>query len=102
MQPISKLVLVTGPNGYLGTHVVAQLLQQGYKVRAAVRSQTTADKMLNVHAKHGDSLTITIVPDITTEGAFDEAVKGVNGVSADCFLLAHLHTLTSISPRSCI
>ncbi|WP_158548104.1 NAD-dependent epimerase/dehydratase family protein [Desertihabitans brevis] len=31
-------MLVTGANGYLGTHTTAALLEQGHRVRAAVRT----------------------------------------------------------------
>lgn len=81
MSSNSSLILVTGPNGYIGTHVVQQLLASGYNVRAAVRSETAAKEMKQVHAKHEPQLTTTIVPDITTPGAFDEAVKDVDAVS---------------------
>ncbi|GAA4380964.1 SDR family oxidoreductase [Paeniglutamicibacter cryotolerans] len=34
-----ELVLVTGGTGFLGAHCVAQLIQQGYRVRTTVRSR---------------------------------------------------------------
>ncbi|KHO12608.1 oxidoreductase [Latilactobacillus curvatus] len=41
---MTKNVLVTGGNGYLGLHIILQLLNQGYHVRATLRQldkQTT-------------------------------------------------------------
>jgi nucleoside-diphosphate-sugar epimerase len=37
------LVLLTGPNGFVGAHVLDRLLSEGYKVRGTVRSQAKAD-----------------------------------------------------------
>ena len=56
-------------------------LDRGYNVRATVRSQSSADKVKKTHGHYGDKLSFAIVPDVQTPGAFDEAVKGVQGVS---------------------
>ena len=36
--PLDSLILVTGANSWLGTHIVDQLLSYGYRVRGTVRS----------------------------------------------------------------
>ena len=71
-------VLPTGANGYLGSHILAQLLSDpsGPLVRAVVRSQAKADR---VRADFGHTnaarLSFAIVPDITTSGAFNHAFE---------------------------
>lgn len=43
-------VCVTGATGYLGSHVVKQLLDQGYRVRAMVRDPDNADNVGHLRA----------------------------------------------------
>lgn len=76
-----KLILVTGASGYVAAHVLNEFLENGYSVRGTVRSKSTADKVRKTHAKYGDKLSFAIVEDIAAPGAFNEAVKGVDGVS---------------------
>ncbi len=80
----SQLILLTGASGFVAAHVLNSLLQHGYKVRGTVRSEATADKVRKTHSHllKGDAsrLTFAIVPDVAATGAFDEAVKGVDGV----------------------
>jgi nucleoside-diphosphate-sugar epimerase len=75
------LVLVTGANGYIASHVVDVLLEQGYRVRGSVRAQKT---WLNDYFdnKYGTGKFETvIIPHLEDEGAFQEAVRGVSGVA---------------------
>lgn len=74
-------VLVTGGSGYIAAHVLNSFLSRGYNIRATVRSQNSAEKVKKTHSQYADQLTFAIVEDITKQGAFDEAVKGVDGVS---------------------
>ena len=46
-------VLVTGGTGFLGTHTVARLLADGYRVRTTVRSLDRTDEVLGALAKAG-------------------------------------------------
>ncbi|EJT76011.1 hypothetical protein GGTG_05936 [Gaeumannomyces tritici R3-111a-1] len=88
----SELVLITGATGHVGSATLLHLLRAGYMVRAAVRSQDKAAKILarariqqalaangsRVEASTGRSsqLTFVVVPDITAPGAYDEAARG--------------------------
>ncbi len=75
-----ELILVTGANGYIASHVVDTLLDQGYNVRGTVRADK---KWLNQYfeQKYGKGRFETqIIPVMDEESAFDEAVKGVSGI----------------------
>ncbi|KAI0901029.1 putative cinnamoyl-CoA reductase [Annulohypoxylon nitens] len=80
----SPNLLITGVTGFLGFKVLTGALQEGYTVRAAVRSIEKA-KTLSSHPKivalgKADKLSFVEVPDICAEGAYDQAIKGVTYV----------------------
>ena len=68
-------VLLTGANGFVGSHILEQLLSRGLSVRAVIRSQSKAAQVLADFPTAGSALDFGIVPDITTPGAFDEVVQ---------------------------
>ena len=68
-------VLLTGANGFVGSHVLDQLLARGFSVRSIVRSQAKAQQVLSDFPNFGTRLDFGIIPDITAPGAFDEVVK---------------------------
>jgi nucleoside-diphosphate-sugar epimerase len=78
----NKLVLITGANGHIGFRVVVSALQAGYKVKAVVRSQEKADRVLaaksikELDAK--ENLTFAFVSDMLAAGAYDAAVQDVD------------------------
>ncbi|KAG6329779.1 hypothetical protein ID866_9311 [Astraeus odoratus] len=79
VQPPCK-VLVTGANGFTGIWAVKHLLESGYSVRGAIRSAKKGEYLLHYFASYGEKFEISVVEDITKEGAFDESVKGVSAV----------------------
>jgi nucleoside-diphosphate-sugar epimerase len=79
VQPGSK-VLVTGANGYIAIWVVRTLLEQGYAVRGTVRSEAKGHHLKKSFEKYGDKFETVVVEDITKDGAFDEAVKGIDAI----------------------
>ncbi|KAM3077216.1 hypothetical protein ACMFMG_003319 [Clarireedia jacksonii] len=91
--PKGSTVLVTGVNGYIGSHVADQLLLAGYRVRGTTREASKAAKLLDIWEKRygKDRVELAIVPDMAAKGAFNEAVKGVSGV-------AHVASNVSFSP----
>lgn len=64
----------------IGYRVLVQLLEEGYTVRTAVRTQAGSDriKTLKPTQPYLDRIASIIVPDNTVPGAYDEAVQGVN------------------------
>ncbi|KAE9372099.1 Nadph-dependent carbonyl reductase from Sporobolomyces Salmonicolor [Stipitochalara longipes BDJ] len=78
-----RIVLVTGISGFLGSHVADQFLEAGYKVRGTARELPKVDAIKKVFdSKYGEGrVEVVVVPDITVDGAFDEAVKGVHAVA---------------------
>lgn len=77
--PKGSTVLVTGANGYIGSHVVDQLLLAGYKVRGTVRDATKAKWAHDLFEKRygPGKFESVVVPDMTVDGAYDEAAKGM-------------------------
>jgi nucleoside-diphosphate-sugar epimerase len=66
----------------VGFRILIEALQRGYKVRAAVRNQGGVDKIKSHHliSPYQNQLEFIIVPNITVDGVYDEAVKGVAGI----------------------
>ncbi|PVF97744.1 NAD-binding protein [Serendipita vermifera] len=76
----SSKVLLTGASGFLGAQILKTLLDQGFFVRVAVRSESKTTYIRSHFHEYDGKFEFVIVKDITTPGAFDEAVKGVDGI----------------------
>ncbi|GAA5987316.1 hypothetical protein JCM11641_002681 [Rhodosporidiobolus odoratus] len=76
-----QLVLVSGTSGFLGSEVTLQFLRAGFRVRGTVRSQDKADKWEKKYGNFDGRLEWALVEDIAANGAFDEAIKGVDIVA---------------------
>ena len=74
-------VLITGANGYLAVWVVKKYLEAGYSVRGTVRSLSKSAFLTEKFSNYGDRFELVVVEDITKDGAFDEAVKGVDVIA---------------------
>jgi len=75
-------VLVTGATGYIGSHVVEELLAAGYDVRETSRTKDKAAYLTDlIDKKFGRGrLEIAEVPDMIADDAYTDAVKGVSGI----------------------
>ncbi|KAL5531910.1 hypothetical protein ACEPAF_5473 [Sanghuangporus sanghuang] len=85
-------VLVTGANGFIAAWVVRTLLENGFSVRGTVREESKATFLRNLLKDDVEkgTLEFVVVPNMTTTGAFDNAVKGVNPIIHPASP-AHLH-----------
>ncbi|KAF9064341.1 hypothetical protein BDP27DRAFT_1384769 [Rhodocollybia butyracea] len=79
--PSGGKILVTGANGYIATWVVRRLLEKGYTVRGTVRSEEKAVHLNKTFAHYKEKYETVVVEDIIKEGAFDEAVIGIDGIA---------------------
>jgi nucleoside-diphosphate-sugar epimerase len=78
---VGKTVLIDGATSFVATPVIMEFLEHGYKVRAQVRSESSADKVRETFPEVGEEkLEFVIVKDIMAEGAYKDAVQGVIGV----------------------
>ncbi len=91
--PKGSTILVTGINGFIASHIGAQLLKAGYRVRGTVRDESKADMIRDVYKKRHrlENFEAVIVPDISAPSAFDEAVK-------TCSAIAHVASYLGFSP----
>lgn len=80
----SPTLLITGVTGFIGFKVLVEALEQGYTIRAAVRS-IEKSKTISLHPKilaagGQDKLSFVEVPDICRQSAYDEALRGISHV----------------------
>lgn len=58
-------VLVSGANGFIGCHVVQNLLDNNYAVRGVVRSSAKGRYLSELFKSFGEKFELAIVQDIT-------------------------------------
>lgn len=67
------VVLITGANGFIGSHIVDRMLQEGYHVRGLVRKSSDLSLLQDMDIE-------LIYGDVTEPKSLEDAVKGANVV----------------------
>jgi nucleoside-diphosphate-sugar epimerase len=93
-----KTVLVTGASGFIGQALVKTLCQNGYEVRATVRSESALHLMSQFKEQLKlKKLTTLNLGELSSNTIWDEAIKGV-GTIIHCAARAHVLHETSSNP----
>ncbi|KAJ5930952.1 hypothetical protein N7466_006445 [Penicillium verhagenii] len=79
-SPEDRYILVTGSTGFIGAHVVDNLLARGFRVRGATRSAQKGEQMKAARPHYASKLDFVVVEDFTKTGVFDSAMDGIDGV----------------------
>ena len=75
----NDLVLVTGGTGFLGTHVIAQLLASGYRVRTTVRDLERERELRGALARAGVARDVDLAlvrAELSEDAGWSDAVAG--------------------------
>ena len=80
MNSEQTTVVVTGGSGYIGTHIIEQLLSQGFRVVATVRS-TDAEERVRQSLRNSNTSFLSFVhAELTSDEGWDDAVRGATYV----------------------
>ncbi|RDW65654.1 uncharacterized protein DSM5745_09393 [Aspergillus mulundensis] len=79
--PVGSTILVTGANGYIGSHVCNILLSLGYRVRGSVRSPKPWLTAFFDASYGRGRFEAVIIPCLSESEAWESAVDGVQGIA---------------------
>ncbi|KAK0192981.1 hypothetical protein F5146DRAFT_526612 [Armillaria mellea] len=79
MSSSSKLIFVTGGTGFIGFHILSQLLDKGYSVRAAARGPKVDVLKKALSVKYSKNFEVVEVADVAS-GDLSQYLKGVDGI----------------------
>ncbi|KAI0010492.1 hypothetical protein F4779DRAFT_627188 [Xylariaceae sp. FL0662B] len=75
-SPLSGKVLLTGGSGFIASHILDTLLENGFDVVVTTRSEQKGRRIVeSVDAIHQKHLSYVVVTDISRVGAFDAVFK---------------------------
>jgi nucleoside-diphosphate-sugar epimerase len=97
--PTGSIVVVSGANGNIASHIVDQLIKTGYIVRGTVRdvkkNTWLIEHFSNVYGP--GKIELVQVSDMSISGCFDDAVKGASG-----FIHTATPVMENIDPNAVI
>ncbi len=77
---MSKTVVVTGASGFIGKHIVKELLAHGYTVRGSVRSDAKAEETRAAVGPDGLDRLSFVNLDLLSDDGWDEALVGADAL----------------------
>jgi nucleoside-diphosphate-sugar epimerase len=75
-----RYVLVTGATGFIGAHVVDNLLARGFSVRGSTRSKEKGEQMMAARPQYASKLDFVVIEDFTEVGVFDSVMEDIDAV----------------------
>ena len=75
-----KLIFITGATGYIGSHLVGDVLKAGHRVRLAVRNEERSQLIKDIYPSALNRIEFVFVPDMSQPSAYEDVLKGVNYV----------------------
>eukprot|EP00826_Nyctotherus_ovalis_P045515 TRINITY_DN5048_c0_g1_i10.p1 TRINITY_DN5048_c0_g1~~TRINITY_DN5048_c0_g1_i10.p1 ORF type:complete len:342 (-),score=93.95 TRINITY_DN5048_c0_g1_i10:120-1145(-) len=72
-------VLITGVNGFVGSHIAKLLLEGGYKVRGTVRDKGNKEKLASLSTLPAENLELREA-DLTDSASIEKAIEGCDYV----------------------
>lgn len=77
---MAETIFITGATGFIGSQVAKHVLQAGYKVRLSIRRKEQEQDVRSWLREGEGNLEFVHIPDLTTAGAFDNALSGVQHI----------------------
>ncbi|KNG81925.1 dihydroflavonal-4-reductase [Aspergillus nomiae NRRL 13137] len=74
------LVFITGASGFIGSHVVAETLRAGYRVRLSIRKAEQEPILRVRYADFNDYIETIVIPDLSCKQSYNEGLQGVDHV----------------------